>query len=99
MSSSKEAREAADRLMDIAGKFLDDSNQKTIEVGKTRIEINRVALKNGNVMSKIGSMSTPGELFVDRTLDLKNPPIDSPDVAEMIRLTSILEISSSIGKF
>jgi hypothetical protein len=99
MSSSKEAREAADRLIDIAWEFLDDSDEKTVEVGKTRIEINRIALKNGNLMSKIGSMSTPGELYVDRTSDLKNPPIDPPDVAEMIRLTSILETSSSIGKF
>lgn len=98
MSSPKEARAAADRLKALAWKVLDGDEKKIIEAGKTGIKLKRIALKNGNITSEIGSFRTPGELYRNSTYDLTRPPIDSPDVAEMISLTEILEASLSIGK-
>lgn len=99
MASPEESRKAADKLKANAWNLLNDSEEKIVEVGKTRIELKRVALQNGNITSQIGSIGIPGELHIDSTWDLIKPPIDSPDVAEMIRLADILETSSSIGKF
>lgn len=93
MAGLEESRYAALRLSSNAQRLLDDSaNQRIVEFGITTIQFSKVGLRNGNITSIIGLSGSPGNLYKDSTWDLKNPPIDPPDIKEMNRLADILAI-------
>ncbi len=92
MAGYQESHSAAHRLNSKAKCLLGDSDQKMVEFGTTIIKFNQNGLNNGNVTSVTGFREAPGNLLKDSTWNLKNPPIDPPDIAEMNRLADILAI-------
>lgn len=92
MAGYLESYRAADKLNIRARRLLGDSDYGTVEFGTTKIEFSRAGLNNGNITSIIGLTAAPGNLYKNSTWNLKNPPIDPPDVAEMYRLADILAI-------
>lgn len=92
MTGRQESRYTAYKLKSRAQRLLGDSDQRLVEFGETRIIFNNIALRRGNITSIIGSRDSPGNLFRDSTWNLKKPPIDPPDIAEMNRLAEILAI-------
>lgn len=83
---------AAYKLNSKARRLLGDSDRGTVEFGTTTIKFSKTGLDSGNITSMIGLREAPGNLYRDSTWNLKNPPIDPPDIAEMNRLAHILAI-------
>lgn len=92
MAGFQESIYAAYKLKSRAWRLLGDSGQGTVEFGTTTIKFSRISLFNGNIYSTVGSTEVPGDLIKNSTWDLKNPPIDPPDIIEMNRLADILAI-------
>lgn len=92
MAVDQESFRTANGLKNNAMRLLGDFDRGTVEFGITTIKFSKTGLNNENLISIIGSMEAPGNLYKNSTWNLKNPPIDPPDIAEMNRLADILAI-------
>ena len=94
MHNIEASMEAAKKLESAAEKLLmlgDATGKVCVKTDKLIISFDSVGLKIGNINSKTATSNDSGYLHVDSVWNLRQPPIDPPDIAQLNRMAGILE--------
>jgi hypothetical protein len=94
MINAEASAAAAKRLETAAEKLLildDGTGGVNVATDKLIISFNRVGLRIGNITSETTTLKNADCFRRNSVWDLRRPPVDSPDIAELNRMAGILE--------